>query len=101
MATLLGGVALALIHIVENQPIKSRLAMYKPLIRFNSCLKQTYISHTSVIEVDAVDVCVCTYQGVQKKSWFGLQINGFRLLYNFEGGNFRGLDSKNFLRIYF
>ena len=58
MATLLGGVALALIHIVENQPIRSRLAMYKPLIRFNSCLKQTYISHTSVIEVDAVDVCV-------------------------------------------
>ena len=34
----------------KNQPNKSKLALYKPLICFNSCLKQSFLVHYETIQ---------------------------------------------------
>ena len=50
IVSMLVGVALALcVCVVEtNQPNRSKLVLYKLLIRFNGCLQQLYLSNKTV-----------------------------------------------------
>ena len=65
----------------RNQPNKSKLALYKPLLCLYSHLKQPYISNkTKRFSYKGGCAWACTYRGVSKKSWLSLHINGFGLL---------------------
>ena len=48
-----------------NQPNKSRLALYKPLIRKYSCLKQLYICNKTIRFIN----CTVTNLNVNVRTW--------------------------------
>ena len=67
----------------RNQPIKSNPALYKPLLHFHSHLKTAvHKQQGGVLQSQrwVWHVLAHTYQGIQKKSWLGLQINVSGLL---------------------
>ena len=66
----------------RNQPNKSKLALYKPLLRLYSHLKQPYIINKTkrFSYKGGCGVHGCTHIEAFKKSWLGLHINGFGLL---------------------
>ena len=67
----------------RNQPIKSKPAPYKPLLYFHSHLKTAvHKQQGGVLQSQrwVWHVLAHTYQGIQKKSWLGPQINVSGLL---------------------
>ena len=67
----------------RNQPNKSKLALYKPLLCLYSHLKQPYISNKTK-HFSYKGGCGMRghthIEAFKKKSWLGLHINGFKLL---------------------
>ena len=62
----------------RNQPIKSKPALYKPLLHFHSHLKTAVHKQQGGVPQSqrwVWHVLAHTYQGIQKKSWLGPQIN--------------------------
>ena len=62
----------------RNQPIKSKPALYKPLLHFHSNLKTAvHKQQGGVLQSQrwVWHVLTHTYQGIQKRSWLGPQIN--------------------------
>ena len=71
----------------RNQSNKGKVALYKPIICFDSHLKQVIISNkriTSVLKVGVAYVgeLVCASMCL-KESWFGVQITSFGLLVSY------------------
>ena len=67
----------------RNQPIKSKPVLYKPLLHFHSHLKTAvHRQQGGVLQSQrwVWHVLAHTYQGIQKKSCLGLQINVSGLL---------------------
>ena len=67
----------------RNQPIKSKPAQYKPLLHIHSHLKTAlHKQQGGVLQSQrwVWHVLAHTYQGIQKKSWLGLQIDVSGLL---------------------
>ena len=62
----------------RNQPIKSKPALYRPLLHFHSHLKTAV--HKQQGGVLQSQRWVWHVLGIQKKSWLGLQINVSELL---------------------
>ena len=62
----------------RKQPIKRKPAMYKPLLHFHSHLKTAvHKQQDGVLQSQrwVRYVMAHTYQGIQKKSWLGPQMN--------------------------
>ena len=67
----------------RNQPIKNKPALYKPLLHIHSHLKTAIHKQKGEVLQSrrwVWHVLAHTYQGIQKKSWLGPQINVSGLL---------------------
>ena len=67
----------------RNQPVKSKPALYKPLLHIHSHLKTAvHKQQGGVLQSQSWvwQVLAHTYQGIQKKRWLGPQINVSGLL---------------------